>query len=191
MTEAFINSAIAVAIGELGDKTQLLALLLAAQYRRRVPVIAGIFVATCILMIVTAALGSALGQMLPRAALRWIVGIAFLAIAAWTLIESDNEEDHSSSKTGVRSAFMASLLGFALAELGDKSQLATLTLAAQYQSFAAVAAGSIVGEMVAIVPAVLLGHGTSAFLPMRAVKIGAAVLFAGFGIAVLLGFEFG
>jgi len=188
VVEAFVNSALAVGLGELGDKTQLLALVLAARYRQRLPVIGGILVATCVLMAVTTALGVALGQNLPREALRWVIGIAFLVIAAWTLIPEKDDDDAAGAGRGLkRGAFMASMIGFALAELGDKSQIATLTLAAKYQSFWPVAAGSIVGEMIAIVPAVLLGHSTAQLLPLKWVRLAAALLFAAFGVAVLAG----
>ncbi len=187
MIEAFVNSVLAVGLGELGDKTQLLALVLAARYRQRLPVIGGIFAATCLLMTLTSAIGVALGQSLPREALRLVIGIAFLAIAVWTLIPERDDVDELGRRAPTRNAFMASLIGFALAELGDKSQIATLTLAAKYQSFLPVAAGSIVGEMIAIVPAVLLGHGTAQVLPLRWVRLAAALLFAVFGVAVLAG----
>lgn len=187
MIEALVNSVIVVAIGELGDKTQFLALLLAARYRRRAAVIAGILVATCVMMTVTAVIGSAIGQALPRSFLRWGVGAAFIAIAIWTAFERDESVEETAPTSG-RGAFFASMTGFMLAELGDKSQIATLTLAAQYQSFAPVAIGSIIGEMIAIVPAVLLGHGTGVIVPLHWIRRIAVVVFAGFGIAVLAGF---
>ena len=185
--EAFINSAAVVALGELGDKTQVLALLLAVRYQRSWPILGGIFLATLLTMGVTALLGTTIAAFLPTSILRWVLVAMFYAVALWTLVpegEDDDEEDIALKSSG--SLVLTAFVTFILAELGDKSQIATLVMATQYGDFISVMAGSTLGEMLAISPAVLLGQTTAQWLPMQWVRIAAALLFAALGTRVLV-----
>ncbi len=185
--EAFINSAAVVALGELGDKTQILALLLAVRYQRSWPILGGIFLATLLTMGVTALLGTTIAAFLPTSILRWVLVAMFYAVALWTLVpegDDDDEEDIALKSSG--SLVLTAFVTFILAELGDKSQIATLVMATQYGDFISVMAGSTVGEMLAISPAVLLGQTTAQWLPMQWVRIAAALLFAALGTWVLV-----
>ena len=185
--EAFINSAAVVALGELGDKTQVLALLLAVRHQRSWPILGGIFLATLLTMGVTALLGTTIAAFLPTSILRWVLVAMFYAVALWTLVpegDDDDEEDIALKSSG--SLVLTAFVTFILAELGDKSQIATLVMATQYGDFISVMAGSTVGEMLAISPAVLLGQTTAQWLPMHWVRIAAALLFAALGTWVLV-----
>src|SRR5258705_1751566 len=154
--EAFLVSLGIVALAEIGDKTQLLALVLAARYRRPVPVILGILVATLANHALAAWLGAGAAATLGPEALRWILGLSFLAMAAWTLIPDKlDREKPQSARLG---AFAATLVAFFLVEMGDKTQIATAALAARYASIAAVVAGTTLGMMLADVPAVYFGE---------------------------------
>ena len=176
-----------VALAEMGDKTQLLAFLLAARFKKPAPIIAGIFVAT----ILNHALAGAVGQWVASAVspqvMRWVLGLAFIAMAAWTLIPDKIDEDEttlSSSRFGV---FGATLVTFFLAEMGDKTQLATVSLAARFDSTVLVILGTTLGMMLANVPAVYLGKNFAARINMRLVHSIAAAIFAVLGVATLLG----
>jgi len=176
-----------VALAEMGDKTQLLAFLLAARFKKPLPIIAGIFVAT----ILNHALAGAVGQWVASAVspqvMRWVLGLAFIAMAAWTLIPDKIDEDEaklSSSRFGV---FGATLVTFFLAEMGDKTQLATVSLAARFDSTVLVILGTTLGMMLANVPAVYLGKNFAARVNMRMVHGIAAAIFALLGVATLLG----
>lgn len=184
--EAFINTAAVVGLGEMGDKTQVLALLLAVRYRRSGPILAGIFIATLLTMGVTALVGTTLSSLVPRELLRWLLVVMFFAVAAWTLVPEDDEDEDEVTMKSSSSLVLAAFVTFILAELGDKSQLATLVMAAKYGSFGSVMAGATLGEMLAISPAVLLGKTTAAWIPMRRVRMAAAVLFALLGLWVLV-----
>ncbi len=185
--EAFINSAAVVALGELGDKTQVLALLLAVRYQRSWPILAGIFLATLLTMGVTALLGTTISSFLPPSWLRWVLVAMFFAVAVWTLVpEGDDDDEEDVPLKSSRSLVLAAFVTFVLAELGDKSQIATLVMAAKYGDFVPVMAGATVGEMFAIAPAVLLGQTTAQWLPMKWVRVAAAALFAAFGTWVLV-----
>jgi len=175
-----------VALAEIGDKTQLLALMLAARYRRATPIVLGILVATIANHAFAAALGAWLTQALGPDTLRWVLGLGFLAMAAWTLIPDHLDADALRLKTGM-GVFMTTTVAFFLAEMGDKTQVATVALAAQYQAFLAVVTGTTLGMMLANVPAVLVGDRLAHRIPVRLVHTLAALLFAALGVAALTG----
>ena len=183
--EAFLVSVGLVTLAEIGDKTQLLSLLLAARYRRPVPIILGIFVATAANHALAAALGSWITSALDPRVLRWVLGLSFIAMAAWMAVP-----DRIDGVAGGAERFGVlgtTLVAFFLAEMGDKTQVATVALAAKYASYAAVVAGTTVGMMIANVPAVLLGERVARRVPVRLVHLVAAAIFAGLGVLALLG----
>lgn len=183
--EAFFVSTGIVALAEIGDKTQLLAFLLAAKFRKPLPIVLAILVATIANHAFAAAIGAWITSMLSPEVLRWVLGISFLIMAAWTLIPDKFEEgDAKLAKYGV---FLTTLIAFFLAEMGDKTQIATVALAAQYHTFFAVVTGTTLGMMLANVPAVYLGDRIADRLPVRLVHGIAAIVFAILGIATLLG----
>jgi putative Ca2+/H+ antiporter (TMEM165/GDT1 family) len=182
--EAFLVSTGIVALGEMGDKTQLLALLLAARFRRPVPIILGILVAT----LVNHALAGLVGDWIARAVgpdvLRWVIGGSFLAMAAWMLVpDSLDEAEAGHQRFGV---FATTVLAFFLAEMGDKTQIATVALAARYADLVAVVAGTTLGMMLTNVPAVLLGDVVAKKVSMPLVHGIAATIFAVLGVLTLL-----
>ena len=183
--EAFLVSTGIVALAEIGDKTQLLAFILSARFRRPAPIIAGILVATIANHAFAGAIGAWLTTALGPTALRWVLGISFLAMAVWTLIP--DKFDEGDAKLAPRGVFTTTLIAFFLAEMGDKTQIATIALAAQYNAFAAVVAGTTLGMMIANVPAVLLGDRIAHRMPVRLVHAIAAAIFAVLGAATLLG----
>ena len=183
--EAFLVSLGIVALAEIGDKTQLLALVLAARYRRPVPVILGILLATLANHALAAWLGAGVAAALGPQALRWILGLSFLAMAAWTLIPDKlDKEKPQSARLG---AFAATLVAFFLVEMGDKTQIATAALAARYASIAAVVAGTTLGMMLADVPAVYFGERVLRRVPPKTMHRVAAVGFALLGALALIG----
>jgi putative Ca2+/H+ antiporter (TMEM165/GDT1 family) len=185
--EAFFNTAAVVAIGEMGDKTQVLALLLAARYRRPWPVAGGVLVATLIAMTATAWLGAFASQLLPPHVLRWVLVVMFFAVAAWCLVpEKEEEEDKVALPMSSAKLVLTSCVTFMLAEMGDKSQAATFLLAAKYHAVWAVMAGSTTGLMLSIAPAIMLGKTTADWLPLKLVRIAAAVVFAALGVWLLV-----
>ena len=182
--EAFLVSAGVVALGEIGDKTQLLALMLAARYRRPVPIILGILVATLVNHAIAGAVGAWITTVISKDVLRWILGLSFLAMAAWVLVpDTLDEKDKGSSRWGV---FGTTVVTFFLAEMGDKTQLATVALAAQYLSMVPVVAGTTIGMLIADVPAVLLGDKASGKVPFKLVRGIAAAIFVLLGVLALL-----
>jgi putative Ca2+/H+ antiporter (TMEM165/GDT1 family) len=187
LMEAFLNTAAVVALGEMGDKTQVLALLLAVRYQRTLPILLGILIATLLTMSVTALVGTTFSSLIPDSILRWLLVVMFLGIAIWTLIpeDDDDEEEDLPLKSSVSLIFTA-FLTFLFAELGDKSQIATLIMAAKYGDFTSVMAGSTVGEMLAITPAVLLGKTTAQWMPVAWIRIAAAAIFAAMGVWILI-----
>ncbi|MCB1892744.1 MAG: TMEM165/GDT1 family protein [Rhodocyclaceae bacterium] len=190
--EAFLISTGIVALAEIGDKTQLLAFILAAKFRKPVPIIFGILIATIANHAFAGALGSWITSILGPETLRWILGVSFIAMAIWTLIpDKFNENEAKQTRYGV---FVTTLVAFFLAEMGDKTQVATVALAAQYQAFISVVAGTTLGMMIANVPAVLAGDKIANKMPVRLVHTIAAAIFALLGVATLLGagerFEF-
>ena len=183
--ESFLVSTGIVALAEIGDKTQLLAFILAAKFRKPVPIVLGILVATIANHACAGALGAWVTTLLAPETLRWVLGLSFLGMAVWTLIpDKFDEADAQLAKYGV---FGTTLVAFFLAEMGDKTQVATVALAAQYQAFISVVAGTTFGMMLANVPAVLLGDRIADKMPVRLVHTIAACIFALLGIATLLG----
>ena len=184
--QALLVSTGVVALAEIGDKTQLLALVLAAKYRKPVPIILGIFVATLLNHALAGAVGAWVAAAVGPDWMRWILGVSFIAMAAWILVPDkvDDGEAVASPRHGV---FLATLVAFFLLEMGDKTQIATVALAAQYANLWAVVAGTTLGMMIANVPAVLLGEVAATKLPMRLVHGIAAVLFLVLGVLVLAG----
>lgn len=181
--EAFLVSTGIVALAEIGDKTQLLAFILAARFRKPTPIILGILVATLLNHGVAGALGAWITTVVPADILRWILGIGFLAMAAWILVP--DKFDESEADLTHHGIFITTLIAFFLAEIGDKTQIATVSLAAQYQALVAVVAGTTLGMMLANVPAVILGDRIAHRIPVRLVHGIAAVIFAILGIATL------
>lgn len=182
--DAFLVSTLAVAIAEIGDKTQLLALLLAVRYRRFWPIAAGILIATLLNHALAAWLGTLVASWLGPEALRWGVAIAFIAVALWTLVPDKlDEESGPASHMG---AFIATTVAFFLAEMGDKTQVATIVLAAKYQALFWVVAGSTLGMLIANLPVVALGARYSNRLPLKYVRWAAAALFFVLGIWVAI-----
>ena len=183
--DAFLVSTAIVALAEIGDKTQLLAFILAAKFRRPWPIVLGILVATLANHAFAAAVGTWLTTLMGPQTLRWVLGLSFIAMAVWTLIPDKLDEDDARlPRFGV---FGATLIAFFLAEMGDKTQVATVALAAQYQALVAVVAGTTLGMMIANVPAVLLGDRIAARMPVKLVHGIAAAIFLGLGIATLAG----
>jgi putative Ca2+/H+ antiporter (TMEM165/GDT1 family) len=185
--EAFLVSAGVVALAEIGDKTQLLALVLAARFRKPVPIILGILVATLANHAMAGAVGAWLASVIGPTAMRWILGLSFIAMAVWTMIPDkldDDEVEKPQPKLGV---FGTTLVAFFLLEMGDKTQIATVALAAKYPSLVSVVAGTTLGMMLANVPAVLLGEVAARKLPMRLVHGIAGAIFLVMGVMVLLG----
>ncbi|MCA8966963.1 MAG: TMEM165/GDT1 family protein [Planctomycetes bacterium] len=182
--EAFLVSTGVVAVAEIGDKTQLLALLLATRFRRPLPVIAGIALATVANHALAAWLGVAVVQWLSPDVTRWILGASFLAMAAWTLKpdEMDDDEAPASRRHG---AFLTTLVAFFLVEIGDKTQVATVALAAQFDAVVMVTAGTTLGMMIANVPAVLVGDRAAGHIPLGVVRGVAATVFALLGLLAL------
>lgn len=169
-----------VALAEIGDKTQLLALLLAARYRKPGPIIAGILVATLLNHALAAWFGTLVAEWLSPEALRWVVALSFIAVAAWTL-KPDTLDDDASSLPA-RGAFIATVVAFFIAEIGDKTQVATVLLAAKYPPLWEVVAGTTVGMLLANVPVVVLGSRFASKLPLKTARYVAAALFLALGL---------
>lgn len=183
--DAFLIATGVVALAEIGDKTQLLALVLAAKYRKPVPIISGILVATLLNHALAGAVGAVLAHSIDPAVMRWVLGLSFIAMALWTLIPDRYvEQEARPPRFGI---FLTTTLVFFLLEMGDKTQIATVALAARYPSLTAVVAGTTLGMMLANVPAVLLGEAAARKLPMRLVHGIAAAIFLTLGVLVLMG----
>ncbi|KNZ30747.1 MAG: membrane protein [Methylibium sp. NZG] len=186
MFEAFSVSTGVVFLGEMGDKTQLLALLLAARFRKPVPITLGILVATLVNHAGAAALGAWLTRWLDPQWLRWALGLSFLAVAAWMLVPDQADELNTNERAGW-GVFGITVVAFFLAEMGDKTQIATVMLAAKYNALVAVTAGTTLGMMLANVPAVLFGDKVVRWVPIAWVHRVAAAVFALLGLLVLMG----
>lgn len=185
--EAVLVSTAVVALAEIGDKTQLLAFVLAARFRRPVPIIAGIALATLVNHGLAGALGAWITTVMSPQVLRWAVGLSFLGMAIWTLVpdEIGDDEARLAQRLGV---FGTTLVTFFLAEMGDKTQVATIALAAHFSAPVLVVVGTTAGMLIADVPAVFVGDRFAARIPMRLVHGIAAGLFAILGLVALLGF---
>ena len=181
--EALLISAGIVALAEMGDKTQLLALVLAARYRERGAIVLGIFVATIANHSLAAALGAWITSLLGQGTMRWIVGGSFLAMAAWVLVPDKPGGADIAPRFG---AFMTTLIAFFIVEMGDKTQIATVALAARYASTAAVVIGTTLGMMIAHVPAVYVGERLLKRVPIKIVHAVAAALFALLGVLAVV-----
>jgi len=184
--EALLVSTGLVAIAEIGDKTMLLAIVLAARWQRHWPIIAGILVATLLNHALASTVGVIAAQYLQGPWMRWVIGLAFLGFAAWALVPDRFEDDEAPKAITGGSVFLATAIAFFLVEMGDKTQVATVALAAQFQSVALVAAGTTLGMMIANVPAVFLGEAMARRVPLRYVRWAAAALFAATGTWVLV-----
>lgn len=181
--EAFLVSTGVVALAEIGDKTQLLAIVLAARYRQALPIIFGILLATLANHALAAALGTAVAAWLGPDTLRWVLGIGFIAMAAWILVpDKADDGPAAASRAG---AFLATLVAFFLVEIGDKTQIATIALAARFDDVLVVTLGTTTGMMLANVPAVLLGDVAAHKIPLRIVRPVAAGIFVALGVVVL------
>jgi Ca2+/H+ antiporter, TMEM165/GDT1 family len=184
--ESFLVSTGVVALAEIGDKTQLLALVLAARFRKPVPIILGILVATLLNHALAGAVGAWVSALVGPVAMRWILGLSFIAMAIWILVpDRIEDEEPTAPRFGI---FGTTLIAFFLLEMGDKTQIATVALAAKYSSLVGVVAGTTLGMMIANVPAVLLGDVAAKKLPLRLVHGIAAAIFFLLGLTVLLGF---
>lgn len=184
MLEPLLVSTGVVALAEIGDKTQLLALVLAARYRKPVPIIVGIFVATLLNHSLAGAVGALLAAAIGPDILRWVLGLSFIAMGIWTLIPDklDDAQEAAPPRFGV---FVATLVAFFLLEMGDKTQIATVALAARYDSLMSVVIGTTLGMMLANVPVVLLGQLAGKSLPLRTIHVTTAIIFVAMGVVVL------
>jgi len=183
--QTFLISTSTVALAEMGDKTQLLSLILAAKYRKPWPICIGILVATLVNHALAGWVGALVAQWLTPDVLKWIVALSFFAVAAWTLIP--DKADEEGAMRGARYGVLAAtVIAFFIAEMGDKTQVATIVLAAQYHPLWQVVAGTTVGMLLANVPVVWMGSRFAEKLPLKAARTAAAVLFAMLGLWILL-----
>jgi putative Ca2+/H+ antiporter (TMEM165/GDT1 family) len=183
--DAFLVSTGIVALAEIGDKTQLLAFLLAARFRRPLPIVFGIFAATIANHAFAAAVGALVSKLLGPDVMRWVLGLAFIGMAAWIMVPDDiDAEESAPARFGV---FLTTVIAFFLAEMGDKTQVATVALAARYSSAVAVVAGTTLGMMLANVPAVYFGDRIAGRVPLKLVHGIAALIFLVLGVATLFG----
>jgi putative Ca2+/H+ antiporter (TMEM165/GDT1 family) len=183
--DAFLVSTGIVALAEIGDKTQLLAFLLAARFRRPLPIVFGIFAATIANHAFAAAVGALVSKLLGPDVMRWVLGLAFIGMAAWIMVPDDiDAEESAPARFGV---FLTTVIAFFLAEMGDKTQVATVALAARYPSAVAVVAGTTLGMMLANVPAVYFGDRIAGRVPLKLVHGIAALIFLVLGVATLFG----
>ena len=182
--EAFLVSTSIVALAEMGDKTQLLSLVLAAKFRKPLPIVTGIFVATVVNHALAGAVGNWITTVLGPDMLRWILGVSFILMAGWMLIPDklDEGEADGSPRWGV---FGTTVVAFFLAEMGDKTQIATVMLAAQYNAYLWVVAGTTLGMMIANAPVVWLGERITRRVPIRAVHVVSAVIFLVLGLLAI------
>jgi putative Ca2+/H+ antiporter (TMEM165/GDT1 family) len=183
--EAFLISTGIVALAEMGDKTQLLALILALRFRKPWPIVLGIFVATIANHAMAGAVGAWVTTFVGPELLRWLLAGSFIAMAVWMLIpdKMDDEGGDSKPRWGV---FGTTVVAFFLAEMGDKTQIATVMLAAKYNAYFWVVAGTTLGMMLANAPVVWLGERMTRLVPIRIVHVVSAVIFAGLGVAALV-----
>lgn len=181
MFDAFFASTTLVALAEIGDKTMLLAIILATRFRKPVPIIAGIFAATIVNHALAALLGSQVAGLLDSLWFRYAIALGFLAMAAWTLVPDtmDEEEGNVKQRGGV---FLTTTVAFFIVEMGDKTQIATIALGARFDDVLWVTLGTTLGMMIANIPAVYLGEALVKRVSMNAVRIVAAALFLLLGL---------
>jgi putative Ca2+/H+ antiporter (TMEM165/GDT1 family) len=185
--EALLVSTVTVALAEIGDKTQLLALVLAAKYRKPWPIIAGILAATLVNHAASAWVGAWLSTMVSPLVLRWLIALSFFAVAAWALVPDKLDEDKdAAAQRSTWGIFMATVVAFFLVEIGDKTQVATVVLAARYHPLWQVVTGTTLGMLLANAPVVLFGARFAHKLPLKAARWTAAALFAALGLWVAI-----
>ncbi len=184
--EAFLTSTALVALSEIGDKTQLLSFVLAARLRKPWAIIAGIFVATVLNHALAGSVGAWASTLVPAGWLPWIVGLAFIAFGIWTLKPDTLDDDEAAAKMHPAGAFVTTTIAFFIAEMGDKTQLATVALAARFDALAWVVIGTTLGMMLANAPAVLLGEGLARRLPLDKIRWIAASVFVLTGIVTVV-----
>lgn len=177
-------SALLVALAEMGDRTQLLTILLATRYHKPLVIILGVLVATLANHLLAAAAGFYISGLLDALWFRYLIGASFIAMALWVLIP--DKESAEGEKKSHRGVFLTTVIAFFIVEMGDKTQIATVSLAARFHDIALVATGTTLGMMIANVPAVLLGEAATRVVPLKYVRIGAAVLFTGLGVWTLI-----
>jgi putative Ca2+/H+ antiporter (TMEM165/GDT1 family) len=182
--ETVLISTLLVALAEIGDRTQLLAIVLATRYRAPVPIIAGILVATLANHGLAATVGYFAADLLKGRWFPYVVALSFFATAIWTLVP-DKEDDAAPSATRL-GVFLTTAVAFFIVEMGDKTQIATISLAARFHRIGLVAAGTTLGMMAANIPAVLLGEAATRVAPLKLVRLGAAALFLGLGVWTLV-----
>src|SRR4051812_15494933 len=184
--EAFLVSTGIVALAEIGDKTQLLSLILAARFRKPWPIVGGIFVATLANHALAGALGSLVTDWLGPDTLRWILAASFIGMAVWMLVPDKLDEGDAPSQASRMGVFTTTVVAFFLAEMGDKTQVATVMLAARFHAWAAVVAGTTLGMMLANAPVVWFGDRIVRLVPIRVVHVVSALVFLGLGVAVIV-----
>ena len=184
--EAFLISTGIVALAEMGDKTQLLALVLALRFRKPWPIVLGILVATLANHALAGAVGAWVTSLLRPDLLRWVLGASFLALAAWMLVPDKLVDEGETAQAPRLGVFATTVLAFFLAEMGDETQIATIMLAAQYQAIVWVVAGTTLGMLLANAPVVWLGERMTRLIPIRLVHIVSALIFAGSGLGIAL-----
>ncbi len=182
--EIILTSIAVVAIAEIGDKTQLLAIVLAARFRKPLPIVLGIFAATLLNHAVAATFGYLVAQWLTGATFQIVLGVAFIGMAVWALVP--DKQDENAAKVSTRGIFLATLVAFFLVEIGDKTQIATSLLAAQFHNVELVTIGTTIGMMLANVPAVYLGEAATKIVPLKHVRMAAGAIFAVIGVWVVL-----
>ena len=180
--QAFIVSTSVVALAEMGDKTQLLSLILAARYRKPMPIVFGILVATLLNHAMAGALGAWLSSLMRPEVLNWVMAAAFIAMGLWILVPDKLDEDDVAVPKQQMGVFFATVVAFFLAEMGDKTQFATIALAAQYSDVLSVVLGTTLGMMMANAPAVYLGNRFAQRLPTKIIHMIAAIIFIAIGV---------
>jgi putative Ca2+/H+ antiporter (TMEM165/GDT1 family) len=181
MLETYTVSTLLVALAEMGDRTQLLAIMLASRYRKPWPILAGILVATVANHGLAALVGFFLSGLLNAVWFKYLISASFIAMAAWALVPDKADDDNKPGKRHL-GVFLTTAVAFFLVEMGDKTQIATAALAARFHDVLIVAAGTTTGMMLANIPAVFLGHAVTRVLPINALRIAAAVVYLGLGL---------
>jgi putative Ca2+/H+ antiporter (TMEM165/GDT1 family) len=176
-----LASTLLVALAEIGDKTMLLAIILAARFKKPLPIIAGIFAATIVNHALAAWVGAEVAGLLDSFWFRLAVAIGFIAMAIWTLVPDKIDEDEGDSKLARYGVFVTTVVAFFMAEMGDKTQIATVALGARYHAVELVAIGTTIGMMIANVPAVFLGDRITRYVPLKYMRIAAAIIFLALG----------
>ncbi|ATQ44260.1 TMEM165/GDT1 family protein [Caulobacter mirabilis] len=184
--EAFLVSTGLVAIAEIGDKTMLLAIVLAARFRKPWPILAGILAATLANHALAATVGALAGEFLQGPWMKWVLGVLFIGFAGWALIPDKFEDSEAPSTMKAGSVFLTTLVAFFLVEMGDKTQVATAALAARFEQILLVTAGTTFGMMLANAPAVFIGEAAAQRLPLKYIRWAAAACFAAIGVWILI-----